>query len=179
MLSQGHMVAPSYRDTSQVGPRFGNSVSLVEWKWCHNLMVVADIHLRSLHTSILDIYTVFELLRCCLKAIWLHPYTVTPGKLALDLGSRGHVWSEKWCHNVLVEADIHLRPLHTSILDIHKVFEPLVCCLEGMWLHPYAVTLVKLVPDLGIHGPLLWIENITIMSLLRLIYTLDHFIHPY
>jgi hypothetical protein len=44
---------------------------------------------------------------------------------------------------VMVEANIHLRPLHTSILDIHKVFEPLVCCLKGIWLHPYTVTLSK------------------------------------
>jgi hypothetical protein len=30
MLSQGHMVAFLYRYTGQVGPRFGDSVSLVE-----------------------------------------------------------------------------------------------------------------------------------------------------
>jgi hypothetical protein len=29
----------------------------------------------------------------------------------------------------MVEADIHLRPLHTSKLDRYKVFEPLLCCL--------------------------------------------------
>ncbi len=71
-----------------------NSGSWVEWKWCHNVMVEADIHLRLLHTSILDIYKVFELLLCCLKAIWLHPYTVTPAKLAQDLGIQGNVLSE-------------------------------------------------------------------------------------
>jgi hypothetical protein len=42
---------------------------------------------------------------------------------------------------VIVEANIHLRLLHTSILDIYKVFEPLVCCLKGIWVHPYTVTL--------------------------------------
>ena len=144
-------------------------------------MIEANIHLRPLHTSTSYIYTVFELLFCCLKAIWLHPYTVTPAKLAPDLGSQGHLWTEndaitswlrlistsnhfihpyytytkclshwyvgtrphgshlipntihvgprfgksgslvewKWCHNVMVEANIHLRPLHTSILP-HK-----------------------------------------------------------
>jgi hypothetical protein len=49
----------------------------------------------------------------------------------------------------MVEADIHLRPLHTSILDIYKVFEPLVCFLNGIWVQPYTVTLAKLAPDLG------------------------------
>ncbi len=62
MLSQGHMVAHLYRYTGQVAPRFGDSGSLEEWKRCHNVMVEADIHLRPLHTSILDIYKVFELL---------------------------------------------------------------------------------------------------------------------
>ncbi len=54
----------------------------------------------------------------------------------------------------MVEADIHLRPLHTSILDIYKGFELLVCCLKGMWVHPYTVTLAKLALDLGILGSL-------------------------
>jgi hypothetical protein len=159
----------------------------------------ADIHLRPLHTSILDIFKVIEPLVCCLKAIWLHPNTVTPAKLAPDLGRQGHLWSKndaitswwgwyppqtasyihirhiqsvwaigmlsqghlfapsyrctgqigpgsgksgslggwKWCQNILVEAEIHLRLLHTSILDIYKVFEQLVCRLKEIWLHPY------------------------------------------
>ncbi len=78
MLSQGHLVAPLYRYTGQVGPRFGKSGSLVEWKWCHNVMVEADIHLRLLHTSIVDIHKVFKPLVCCLKGVWVHLYAVTP-----------------------------------------------------------------------------------------------------
>jgi hypothetical protein len=54
----------------------------------------------------------------------------------------------------MVDSDIHLRPLHTSIVDIDKVFEPLVCCLKGIWVHPYIVTQAKLAPDLGILGHL-------------------------
>ena len=50
----------------------------------------------------------------------------------------------------MVEADIHLRPLHTSILDIYKVFEPFVCFLKGIRLHSYTITPVKLAPDLEI-----------------------------
>ncbi len=196
MLSQRHMVSPLYRFTGQVAPRFGKSGSLEEWEWCHNVMVEADIHLRLIHTSIEDIYKVFEPLVCCLKGIWLHPYTNTLAKLSPDLWSQCHniifwdwylpqiasyihirhiqsVWAIgmlsqghmgaplfrytgqvaprfgdsgsledwKWCHIVMVEADIHFRPLHTSILDIYKVFEPLVCCLKGIWVHAYSVTL--------------------------------------
>jgi hypothetical protein len=62
MISQGHMVEQLYHYTGQVAPRFGDSGSLEEWKWCHNLMVEADIYLRPLHTSILDNNKVFEAL---------------------------------------------------------------------------------------------------------------------
>ena len=44
----------------------------------------------------------------------------------------------------MFEADINPRTLHTSLLDIYKVFEPLVCCLKGIWFHPYSVTPAKL-----------------------------------
>ncbi len=38
------MGAPLFRCTGQAGPRFGDSGSLVEWKWCHNVMVEVDIY---------------------------------------------------------------------------------------------------------------------------------------
>ncbi len=114
MLSQGHMVAPFYHYTGQVGPRFGKSGSLEEWKWCHNIMFEADVHLRPLHTSILDIYKVFETLVCCLKGIWLHPYTVTPSKLAPDLGSQVHLRSENdaitSCLRMISTSDCFIHP---------------------------------------------------------------------
>ena len=212
MLSQGHMGAPLYRYTGQVGPRFWGSGSPVEWKWCHYVMFEADIHLKPLHTSILSIYKVFEPMVCCLKGMWVHPYTVTPAKLAPALGIRvtwgmrmmqcngwgwyppqtasyihirdiKNVWvivmlfqgraplyhyigqvgprlgdsgslvEQKSCHNLMVEADIHLRPLHASILYIYKVFQLLVGCLKGIWVHPYT-TPAKLAPDLGTQGHL-------------------------
>jgi hypothetical protein len=44
----------------------------------------------------------------------------------------------------MVKANIHLRPLHATILDIYKeVFEPLVCCLKDIWVHPHTVTLFE------------------------------------
>ncbi len=134
MISQGHMVAPSYHYTGQVPPRFGDSGSLEEWKWCHNFMVEADIHLRPFHTSILDMYKVFETLVCCIKDMWLHlsplyPYT---GQVFPSFWNSDSLEEWKWCHNLMVEAGVHLRPLYTSILDIYKVFETLVCCLKGI-----------------------------------------------
>jgi hypothetical protein len=87
------MGAPLYLYTGRVGPRFGDSGSLVEWKRCHNLMVEANIPLRLLPTSILDIYKVLEPVLYCLKGIWVHPYTLTPAKLTPDLGIQVHLWS--------------------------------------------------------------------------------------
>jgi hypothetical protein len=50
----------------------------------------------------------------------------------------------------MVETDIHLRLLPTSILDIHNVLESLVCCLADIRVHPYIVIPAKLAPDFGI-----------------------------
>jgi hypothetical protein len=79
----------------------------------------------------------------------------------------------------MFEAEILLRPLHTSLLDIYKVIEPLVCCLEkGIWVHPYTITPAKLATDLGIQVH--WLrKHDEIMSWLRLISTSEHFIHPF
>jgi hypothetical protein len=76
------------------------------------------------------------------------------------------------------EADIPLKLLHASILDIYKVIEPLVCCLKGIWVHPYTITPARLAPDLGSQGHL-WSDNDVITSWLRLISTSDPFMHPY
>ncbi len=153
MQSQRHVCVPLYHNIGQVGPRFGDSGSLVEWKSYHNLMVEADIHLRPLHTSILDIYKVFQPLVCCIKGIWVHPYHYI-SQVGPRFGKSGLLVEWEWCNNHMVEADFHLRLLHTSILDIYKVFEPLVCCLKGVWVHPYTVTLAKLAP-----APDLWTQG--------------------
>jgi hypothetical protein len=94
-------------------------------------MVEADILLRPLHTSILDIYKVFEPLVCCLKGIWLHPYTITPAKFAPNLESQVHLRSG----NDVIES--WMRLIFTSRL-------------KGiLWVHTYTVTPAKLSPNLG------------------------------
>jgi hypothetical protein len=109
--------------------------------------------------------------------MWAHPYTVTPAKLAPDLGIEVHLWSENDVITAWLRLDIRLRPLHTSILGMYIVFGPLLCCLKGIWVHPYTVTLAKLALDLGIQVHLKS-GNDTMMSCLRLISTTDHFMHP-
>ena len=151
--------APLYHHSSQVDPRFVELTSLVEWEWYHILMVEIDIHLRLLHTFILDIYKGLEPLLCCLNGICV-PLCHSTGKVVPRIGNSGLLVEGKWCHNVMFEADIHLRSLQTSILDIPKVFEPLVCCHKGIWVHPdaHAITAAKLAPDLE-RGHHLWSEN--------------------
>ncbi len=77
----------------------------------------------------------------------------------------------------MVEADIHLRPLHTSILGMYIVFGPLVCCLKSIWVHPYTITPAKLALNLGIQVQLKK-GNDAIVFCLRLILTTDNFMHP-
>ncbi len=202
MLSQGHMGAPLYRYTGQVVPRFWILGSLVEWKWCHFIIVEAHTHLRLRPISIRHIQSVWAIgmvsHRCMGSALyhytgnvgpkcskcgsfvecqwWYcmilrltstsdrpHPYVWGIGMLsqwhigAPLYGSTGQVdprfWSFgslvewKWCNYIMVEAHIHLRLISTSILDIYKVLEPLICFLKGIWVYPYTVTQANLAWD--------------------------------
>ena len=47
----------------------------------------------------------------------------------------------------MVEADSHLKPIPTSILDICKVFEQIDMLSLGIWLQPYSVVLTLLGSD--------------------------------
>ena len=178
MLSQGHVGAPLYRYTGQVVPRFGNSRSLREYT---NGAITSQMRLISSS----DCYPhPYQTQTKCLSYQYAvsRAYGCTP--IPLYQPSRPPVCEVmftcgvKQCHNIMVEADINLRPLHTSILDICKMFEPLVCCLKGIWVHPYTVTPAKLAPDFGVQVHL-WSENDVIITCLRLISTSNHFIHPY
>jgi hypothetical protein len=77
----------------------------------------------------------------------------------------------------MVEADIHLRLVPTSIADIYNMFELLVCCLTDIWEHPYHYT-GQVCPRFWNLGHL-WSENDAITSWLRLTSTTDCFPHPY
>jgi hypothetical protein len=81
------------------------------------MVVEADNYLRPLQTSIMNIYTVFESLVCCLKGVCAHPYTFTPAKLAPDMGSQGPLWSENdaimACLRLLSTSDHFIYPYET------------------------------------------------------------------
>jgi hypothetical protein len=89
----------------------------VESKWCHYVMVEADIHLKLLPTSILDICKVFQHIDMLSIGIWKQSYTVIPTSWLRFWGS-GSLVKAKRCDYVMFEADSHLKLLHTSILDL-------------------------------------------------------------
>jgi hypothetical protein len=62
----------------------------------------------------------------------------------------GSLEEGKQCHYIMIEADIHLRPLHTTILDRKSVCAIGMLSQENMVaLAALAVTLAKLAPNLG------------------------------
>jgi hypothetical protein len=63
----------------------------------------------------------------------------------------------------MVEADINLRLIPISISDKNYIFKLMVCCLTGMWEHPYAIIQAKLAPDFGFWGHL-WSAAATAMA---------------
>jgi hypothetical protein len=84
----------------------------------------------------------------------VHPYHST-GHIGPRFGTSGLLMEWTGCDYVMFEAAIHLRPLPTSMLDLFKLFESLVCCLKGIWVHPsYTIPLFKLAQDLEILGHL-------------------------
>ncbi len=90
-----HMVAAflhSYTHPTLL--RFWGSGSLDESKWCDYVMVEADSHLKLLHTSILDIYKVFEHIDMLSICIQYQPYTVIPTWLGSYFEALGHLWSQ-------------------------------------------------------------------------------------
>jgi hypothetical protein len=140
----------------------------------------ADVSLKLLHPSILDIYKVIESLVCCLKGIWVHPSTITPARLAPYLGSQGHLWSDN---------DVNtswLRLISTSDPFMHPYYAYTKCLSywyavsRACWctLIPLHRPSSKLAPDLGIQVHLRS-ENNAITSCFGLISTSDHFIHTY
>jgi hypothetical protein len=78
----------------------------------------------------------------------------------------------------MVEADIHLKLLSTSILDAYKVIEHIDMLSMGIQYQPYTVILTLLGSDFGVLGHL-WSQNDEIMSWLRLRAISNCFPHPY
>ena len=78
---------------------------LVESKFCHDIMVVADSHLKLLPTSILNIYRMFEQDSNAVhrhRVAALHSYG--PG-----FGPSVSREEAKSCHYIMVEANSHLK----------------------------------------------------------------------
>ncbi len=116
LLSQGHIGCSLIPLHLLSWPHIWNFGSLVEWKWLYPgwgwypPQTGSHIHIRHIKD--------FEPLFCCLKGLWVHRYTVTQAKLGPRFWNFGSLVEWKWCHYIMVEANVHLRLLPTSILDI-------------------------------------------------------------
>jgi hypothetical protein len=77
----------------------------------------------------------------------------------------------------MVEADVHLKLLPTSILNIYKVFGHIDMLFIGIKDQPYTV-IPTLLSDFGARGHM-WSQNDVIVSWLRLTATTNCFLHPY
>ncbi len=124
------MVAALHSYTHPTWLTFWGTGSLVESKWCDNVMVEADSHLKLLPTCILDINKVYEQIDMLSMSTQYQPYTVIPTLLlGSDFGVLGHLWSQKmiWlCHGwgnkqAQTASQIHIRHI------------------QSVWSHWYAV----------------------------------------
>ncbi len=172
--SQGHMDASLYRSNSQVGNRFWNFWSFVEWKQWNFIIVEADIHIRLYPTSMLDMYKVFEVLVCCFIGIWVHPYFIPPAKLALDFGIQSHLWSG-------IDAIVWWLRLTSSSDYFPHQYWTCTSCLRYCYAGSQAYGSTFTIPPARLAGFFchLWRGNNSITSWLRLTSTSDCFPHQY
>ena len=79
----------------------------------------------------------------------------------------------------MVDADSHLKPRPTSILDTYNVIKYIDMLSMGIKYHPYTVIPNLLLgSEFGVLGHL-WSQNDVIMSWLRLTITSKCFSHPF
>ena len=177
-----HMSAPLYIITPTKLTKMlimCNFGSVVESKWCHDVMVDIVNQCRLLPTFILDVIQVFGHLPMLSICTWGHPYTVTAAKLAqrsLEI-CESVMWlsqNDAWCHShgwgckpLKTASNIHIRHLQSTHLPVLSICK-----------HPYIITPTDLAKMLVILGQLLS-PNDAMMSWLRLWTTADCFQHPY
>jgi len=121
----------------------------------------------------------YEPLVCCLNGIWVHPPYHSTGQVRPRfVNSWSLMESEwKWCHYIMFDADIHLRPLPISILDIQRVWAHW-CAVHRHMVAALHHSTGQVGPRLGIRGHMVS-QNDVIMSWLRLPSYSNCFPHPY
>ena len=91
--------------------------SLGECKWCHYLMFEADIHIRPLSITTLDVCTCLSHWNAVSRVCGC---TLTPFHQQSwpQIWESGSITEWKWCHFIMVQANILFKLLPTSIFDI-------------------------------------------------------------
>jgi hypothetical protein len=124
-----HMGAPLHCYTWQSWPRFwlfGSAWLL--WNYGIDDIVGTVDHHWLLPTFIFDVWKVFEHLHMLWIGIWVHPCTVTPGKVGPDFGYFGQRGYNEMRHDDIVEATDHHWLLLTSLLEYGKRLSTFICC---------------------------------------------------
>ncbi len=103
------------------------------------------IHIRHMHS--VWVWAIGMLSQGHMGAPLFH-YHYT-GQVATRFGDSASLEEWKRCHDIMVEADIHFSPLHTSIFDSLK---HQVCWLKRIWVHPYTVNNIPWVNNSWLSG---------------------------
>ena len=123
ILSQGSMGAPLYHYTGQVGPRFWNSR---QGLWSESDIITSQ--LMPIPTSDLFIHPCKTYIMCfkhwyAISRAYGSPLYCYTGQVGPRFDMSGSLEEWKWHNNnITIKVNTHLRPLHTSILDIYNVF---------------------------------------------------------
>ncbi len=125
-----HMVAALHRYTHPTWLRFWGSGSLVESKWCTDVKVDADTHLKLLPASILDISKCLSTLICCPLAysssLKLYPHSMVASTTLFALLPLSR-W--RWLLSIWhCQLHWHHQPLCAGIIAlIVLALPPLLC----------------------------------------------------
>ena len=122
------------------------------------------------------------------------------GQVAPIFGTSGPLEEWKWHHNLMVDANTHLKPLHTSILDIYLSVFSIGMLSQVQMVAPLYCYTGRIAPTFGTSGPLeewKWRHNVTIevnthlrhlqtsiLDIINVFYALIHclkciWLHPY
>ena len=103
------------------------SGSIMEWTWCHYIMVEANIppqnasHIHIRHIQSVWAHWHWYAFHRHTVIVLHHYWPIVDSVLSIWV-----TWGSNWCHYVMVEVDatILFKLLPKSIVDIFKVFEP-------------------------------------------------------
>jgi hypothetical protein len=157
-----HIGGPLHCYTWGGCPDYGNLGSAwLQWNEGMMTMLRLQTTIDCFPDSMFDVWKVFEHLHMLWIGMWVHPFTgytwqslaqilVIWGQCGYEMMAWWHCWG---CRPLLTASQIHI--------GIWKVFEHLHMLWIGILVHPYTVTLAKLVQNwlFGVSMVMKWWPN--------------------